>query len=392
MQKKDIIALASKISEGTASKEEMLLYVSLLNEFSRRYPDWQEVDEEIKNKIGLEMSDFIKKRIVASEPHRQVKVLLWRKFIAFAAAIAIILTGLWFFLYDIHEAKPIDKITYANDLPPGKNGATLILANGEKISLTSNTEGVVVSNGGIRVTGTSGGNLLYRVPGTSLNKQGKDVSMNTLSTGNGQTYVIELPDHSKVWLNASSSLTFPSSFSTDKKNGSQLRQVLLEGEGYFEITKDNAHPFVVNTSRQQVEVIGTHFNISSYSNEMESQTTLLTGSVKVKTLKYPIDQRILLPGQQAKVSGNLKVVQADIPYVMAWKNGLFIFKDQPLEAIMRQVERWYDVEVVYQDDVRGKTFWGRMDRFRNVSEVLQILELTKKVHFKIEGRRITVMK
>jgi transmembrane sensor len=276
------------------------------------------------------------------------------------------------------NSQHVGRIEYANDVSPGRNGATLTLGNGRRIQLTKAEPGRITSEEGVLITKTAAGKLLYRSIEASNHKN----LSNTLTTGNAEQVEVVLPDGTDVWLNSGSSLTFPASFS-----GHKLRQVSLSGEAYFEVAKNKAIPFIVETSNQQVKVVGTHFNINSYSDLKETKTTLLEGKVIID------NKTILVPGEQAISDGNqMRKIRADTELAVAWKNNKFMFEDAKIEEVMKMIERWYDVEVIYQGEKPADLFGGSVSRFDNVSKVLRILQLTGHVRFKIEGRRVTVMK
>jgi transmembrane sensor len=196
-----------------------------------------------------------------------------------------------------------------------------------------------------------------------------------------------LPDGTKVWLNAESTLKFPSTFSHLNND----RTVEMIGEAYFEVTKDKAHPFIVKSNGQEVKVLGTHFNVKSYVQDGNIKTTLLEGAVQVSTKDQ--QQVVLKPGQQALVKGRkIDVQQADTELAVAWKNHKFMFEKESIRNVMAMVERWYDVDVVYQGELTEDLFGGSVSRSDDITVVLNTLELTGKVHFKIEGRRILVTK
>lgn len=300
-----------------------------------------------------------------------------------AASITVFL-GMSFLVYQFMAPKTRLKQTNtfaANDIAPGKKSATLTLANGKRILLSDANNGALAREAGVSISKTKDGELVYEIEG-SVDQSNQ---MNTLSTAKGETYQIRLPDGSMVWLNAASSLVYSPSLN---KNG--VRKVELTGEGYFEIAKDKKHPFVVKTAKQEVTVLGTHFNINAYPDEQATLTTLLEGSVKVADNK---DQKVLTPKQQSATKGNgflVKTVEAE--EVIAWKNGLFLFNDESLEVIMREISRWYDMEVIYRNANKNKLFFGGISKYENLSQVLKKLELTGGVNFSIEGRRIIVTK
>ncbi|HEY0176147.1 MAG TPA: FecR domain-containing protein, partial [Pedobacter sp.] len=267
---------------------------------------------------------------------------------------------------------------------PGGNKAVLTLADGSKISLTDAVNGALAEQAGITVNKTKDGQLIYTVskirPGTD------SAAYNTIETPKGGQYQVILPDGTSVWLNAASSLRYPAFFTGNE------RKVQLEGEAYFEVAKNPAMPFRIVSKGQVAEVLGTHFNINSYQDEPGIKTTLLEGSVRV--LNSRSHTAVLLkPGQQSNtaIDGTTTLRNVNPEQYVAWKSGKFIFADANIESIMRQVSRWYNVEIEYKGDISKEKFGGRASRFTNVSELLEILELTDQVHFDIHGRRIIVM-
>ncbi|RYE58000.1 MAG: DUF4974 domain-containing protein [Sphingobacteriales bacterium] len=297
-----------------------------------------------------------------------------------AAAVALIVAGLFYFNQPEAIKSPGVEVVYSNDIAPGKLGATLTLANGKKIDLSSAPNGIIADQDGVSVSKTGDGKLVYNIKNTKSNIQ----EFNTLSTVNGQQYEVVLPDGSKIWLNAASTLTYPANFAKLNK-----RKVDLKGEAYFEVAKDKSRPFIVRTDRQEVEVLGTHFNVNSYGNEDAIKTTLLEGSVRVSDSKL---QKVLLPGQQSLLTGNsLRVSKADVDEVVAWKNGDFIFKNEEVSAILRQISRWYNVEIVNSERSSKLRLSGTVSKSRNLSTVLKGLEVTGEIKFKIEGKRVTVL-
>lgn len=312
------------------------------------------------------------------QPVRRFK--LWPRIAA--AASVIFALGIGTLLYVNQHIKHSNQVVLSGDVGPGKQGATLILADGKKIRLANAANGELAKEAGMQIIKSKDGQLIYKAASGNADPD----KFNTLSTANGETYQVSLPDGSRVWLNAASTLTYTASLT---KAGKRL--VGLKGEGYFEVAKDKMHPFIVQTSSQQVEVLGTHFNINAYEDNGNTQTTLLEGSVRVNAQTNVV----LKPGQQSVLNtkNELKVRQANLETVMAWKNGDFIFKDESLENIMMQITRWYDVKVVYEDlDPKSVVLGGWVSRSKNLSAVLKIIESIAKVHFKVEGRRVTVMK
>ncbi|HEY9197254.1 MAG TPA: FecR domain-containing protein, partial [Mucilaginibacter sp.] len=233
------------------------------------------------------------------------------------------------------------------------------------------------------VNKTADGRIVYNAEdGAGADKAG----MNTMTTPRGGQYWVVLPDGSRVLLNAASSLTYPTAF-----NGNE-RRVELTGEAYFEVAHNPAKPFRVSSSGQMVEVLGTHFNINAYQDEAAVKTTLLEGRVKVRAAdKNKV--RFLQPGQQSVVNAQtFEVNTVETDEAVAWKDGQFVFEGDNIQHIMRMISRWYDVEISYAGTPPDDNFGGNVSRFSNVSEVLKALQLTGKVRFQIEGRKITVSK
>jgi ferric-dicitrate binding protein FerR (iron transport regulator) len=308
-----------------------------------------------------------------------------------AAAIVIIAVGILYFHQKDITKQTVNHIA-KNDIRPGGNKAYLTLANGKTIVLNTAANGQIANQAGTRVTKTAGGQLVYTLAKKSA--ANNPAELNTITTPHGGQWQLLLPDGTKVWLNAASSLTYPVSFAALKN-----RRVELSGEAYFEVAKDKTHPFIVHTIKQDVEVLGTHFNINAYSDEQYIKTTLLEGSVHVTTTTASIingvnsfARQTLKPGQQSVLSnGDIKITVANTEAAIAWKNAMFYFENDNLESIMKRVARWYDVKIIYQSNqVKQELFSGRVSRAQNVSEVLKMLTLTGAAQFKIEGRDIIV--
>ncbi|TKC61228.1 DUF4974 domain-containing protein [Pedobacter hiemivivus] len=306
------------------------------------------------------------------------------------ACIALIVTGIAAMFHKNYpnvNFKNLAAEFVSHDIPPGGNRATLTLANGKTITLNEAADGELAKDAGTIVRKTGNGQLVYEVVGGDTENKG--YTYNTISTPKGGTYQVILPDGTKVWLNAASTLRFPTSFVSLSE-----RKIELSGEAYFEVTKNAKHPFKVVAKIQEVQVLGTHFNISSYADDSFVKTTLFEGAVKVNNLQATNGNKVILkPGQQSVINHRvITVIKADLQEVLAWKNGLFIFDGEPLESIMKKVSRWYDVDVVYEGVDKKKLFDGSVSRFAHVSKVLSQLELTGDVHFKVEEGRIIVMK
>jgi ferric-dicitrate binding protein FerR (iron transport regulator) len=284
------------------------------------------------------------------------------------------------------------------DIRPGGNKAVLTLANGATIVLDSAHDGLIGQQGNTSIVKVDAGALAY----DTKSKHTGEVLYNAISTPRGGQYQVILPDGSKVWLNAASSLRFPTSFVGKE------RLVELTGEAYFEIAKNAAMPFRVfvvpplGSGREgmSVRVLGTHFNIKAYENEQSIRTTLLEGAVKVAipalsgVWRDGGQEVTLVPGRQAiadNAARSLQVADANTEQVVAWKNGMFRFKETSIRELMREVERWYNVDVIYNTVKTDQDFTGIVPRTRNISELLHTLELTGTVHFQIEGKKIIVL-
>jgi len=366
MEIKEVKVLLDKHEAGTATPEERALLESwYLNYEEAGTAESLSMEERVKavDKVWANLED---------KHGLRKKISLWPR-IAVAASVLVALTiGLYFIGYKGKQGLEGERLANTPaDIAPGGNKAVLTYGNGKTIDLSANKAGVVINTS--RLTYSDG-----TVVDQSAVAASEELSLNTPKGG---TYQVVLPDGTKVWLNASSSLVFPSSFT-----GAATRDVLLKGEAYFEVARNKKQPFRVNTQGQLVEVLGTHFNISSYQDEPEQKTTLLEGSIRIGNL-------LLKPGEQAVLTASrTTITKADIEETMGWKNGYFIFEDEGIQSIMRKIARWYNVDVVYEGEVPDATFGGRVSRAGYVSEILKTLELTDKVHFKVEGRRITVIK
>lgn len=307
----------------------------------------------------------------------------------YAAAVVLLLTvGIGLNRYILKKTTNKPLALHKPDILPGSNKAVLTLANGSKIILNDAGNGKIARQQNIVINKTQTGELIYNVDGSFKTarqpKLADIIAMNTLTTPRGGQYEVVLPDGTKVWLNAASSLRYPTSFSGNE------RRVELTGEAYFEVAKNAAQPFFVKTTSQTVEVLGTHFNINSYSDEVSTKTTLLEGSINVtNTSGMPLVK--LKPGQQAigTINGMKVNTAADVEEAVAWKNGKFMFKNTDLPTIMRLLSRWYDVDVEYQGTIAEKHYRGRISRNVPVSQVFEILK-TSGVNFTIIGRKIIV--
>lgn len=312
-------------------------------------------------------------------------VIYWSRSSQLVAAIFIgvlVVLG-WLMINKNSQDKMIQPslVKIKNEVAPGRSKAVLTLADGSVIALDDEKNGRIAKQGNIEVNKSNGGQLEYKLTGSS---KPSETLFNTLSTPRGGQYKLNLPDGSQVWLNAASSIKYPTTF-----HGNE-RKVDISGEVYFEIAHDARMPFKVRVNGMEVKVLGTHFNVNAYSDEMAIKTSLLEGSIELSKSGSIVP---LKPGQQAQLvtsSGNIQVVDdIDMNEVVAWKNGYFSFNKADLQTVMRQIARWYDVEISYEGIIPQRFFGGKIDRNSNASEVLKILEESK-VHFTIDNKRIIV--
>lgn len=434
MDKQSLNEFLKKFSGNRHTEQEHQLFIDWLN--AAPVEQIQEVLEKYQHVFEIQSSgetvqypqliEKIEARLdnleatPASEP-----VMLWYRLsrVASIAAILFVITafGIYFWINrNLPEPVMVKKENgfHKNEISPGGNKAILTLANGSKIILDNAKNGVLATQSGISIRKTANGQLIYDLSGgqhsTSPSVTNQPEVYNTITTPRGGQYQLTLPDGSKVWLNAASSLKFPASFTGQERN------VELTGEAYFEIAKATSPsdgvriPFKVTSGNQTVEVLGTHFNINAYPDEATINTTLLEGSVKISlssSLGEPARMtrsdggrgmrlsQLLYPGQQAKVGAGIRVSNIDAAQAIAWKNGYFIFPSEDIGSIMRKISRWYDADIKYEGDITRERFVGSVSRFENVSQVLDMLELTGSVHFKIvagndapgKERRIIVM-
>jgi ferric-dicitrate binding protein FerR (iron transport regulator) len=361
--------------------------------------------EELDERIQLDqawqklLAKGLPANTITTAPYgRKAKVFRIR-FILYAVAASValfILAGVYLYNRPVHPAVVQTTTRPQHDVAPNTNQPMLTLADGRVVPLNSNSSGTLATQGNVTIARNANGDIIYSQANAN-NPQGRE-AFNSISVPKGGNVVsLVLADGTKVWLNAASSIRYPTAFSGEE------RKVEMTGEAYFEVAhvalQKKAMPFVVQKGTMQVTVLGTHFNVNSYDDEDNLKVTLLEGKVKVdqsapgKRGGAGNQSAILKPGEQAVVTADARLTvhdNVDMESVMAWKNGLFVFDNSSTEAIMRQVQRWYNVNVVYQGDVKHWTFNGQISRYSNVSKVLDLMEATGTVHFKIEDRTIYV--
>lgn len=360
----------------------------------RQYPFLKDLWDELKTEEGLKsalqeygvlsegdaqnaegrMWETVSKEIKDTREPKIRSLSAYWKYISAACVLLVALISFW--IIKERQAHPSEQfMEIAAEFSPGSNKAVLQLADGQIIELSSDHHGVVVGE----TLSYDDGSLLT----DALAEQQMDL---VLSTPKGGQYQVTLSDGTKVWMNASSKLIYPNAFRGTK------REVELEGEAYFEVVENKEKPFIVKTASETVEVLGTHFNVSAYQDEITSSVALLEGSVKVV---LPNDfEKLIHPGQQAITQGfQMSVQEINTEEVVAWKNGEFMFNNEKLESVMRKLARWYDLEIEVLPSLRESSIWGSISRYDDFSKVLAVIQMTdENIRFKIEGRRVQVMK
>ncbi len=390
MNEKKISQLLFKQLEGIITEEEKLQ----LDNWIAANPANRELFYELTNE------DLLSAAITEGHPdnRHQAKERIWTKIklqsfkpspvvplhrrsffkVAVAASIFLVLGLGSYFIYlnKGSEKPPIVKAPETHDVKaPQSTRAMITLANGQRVLLDSLTSGTLAKQGNVNVLKTTDGQIVY-------NGSANTIEYNTLFNPRGsKVQPLTLNDGTKIWLNSESSIRFPTAFTGNERN------VEITGEAYFEVTKDAAKKFIVAGNGVTTEVLGTHFNVNTYADESAMKVTLLEGSVKVVK---GTAINILKPGQQAQIGNDIKIISAvDIDEVMAWKNGRFQFNKASLQEVMRQIARWYDVEIVYEGKIAPQQFGGKMQRDLKLSEVLDGLAKSQ-VHFRIEGKKVVV--
>jgi ferric-dicitrate binding protein FerR (iron transport regulator) len=393
-----------------------------LNNYMAAHPLLQQVHNQVNNDTQLQ-ADLLKFNQVdkdaswqkISEQTNLVKprpfLRKWRVYVL-AALIVIIAAATWWYMATGKKQKRIHEkyIPVVVNVPPGGNRASLTLSNGTVISLDNAANGTLAEEGNAKVVKLQNGELKYEVENTTSEVRDQQFApaYNTLSTPRGGQYHMELPDGSKVWLNAASSITYPTRFT-----GSE-RRVAITGEVYFEVNEVNREgrhkiPFIVSINSPsgskvaEIEVLGTSFNINAYADEDAIKTTLLKGRVKIVNRQSASDSyennnqqsAILQPGQQAQLSGasrydSIKVVNADTDIAIAWKNGFHSFKNADVKTIMRMLSRWYNFRIGYEGNIPNYKFTGSIPRSENLSSVISMLEYAG-IHFRLDNDKIIVV-
>jgi transmembrane sensor len=378
--------LAEKYVQGTATPEERELVEAWYAELGK---DHFNINVEEREAARQEVMAELEKAITVAKPvdepativsmQDRVRPRKWFGRVAAAIVLLVLSGGAWvYFNSNTKQVSVVDNRYTGTDVLPGSYKAKLTLKDGKTIILDSAAAGELARQGSARVLNQNG-QLVYEF---SAAVEGA-VAYNTVSTAKGETYSMRLADGSVIILNAGSSVHFPVAFPGKE------RRIEITGEVYVRVAKDKSKPFIASVNGMDVLALGTEFNINSYGDESHISTTLIEGSVKVTRHNAQI---ILQPGEQAiqQGPGLVKHTAVDMEKILAWKNGEFIFDRDELPVIMKQLERWYDVEVVYEGALPKRTFSGSISRSRNASAVLKMLQRTGLINMKIEGKKIIV--
>ncbi|MDE1192064.1 MAG: DUF4974 domain-containing protein [Arachidicoccus sp.] len=347
--------------------------------------------DELYNKYLLPL---IKKNIVQQEAGGErtpLNILKSITFLRIAASLVILCISVictYLFLQkdriSTQKNKVKEQTTKVHAIMHGGDNAVLTLSNGQQINLNNVSVGKIASQQNISITKTKDGQVIFSYD-SSVKKQALSLyaSLNKISTPRGGKYQINLPDGTHVWLNALTTLSFPTTFSGN------TRSVKLSGEAYFEVAKNPAMPFIVESGTQKVKVLGTHFDVCAYDDELMYKTTLLEGKVEVSSGNNKV---VIRPGQQARLKGiEIKVADVDVEESIDWKNNFIDFNNEDIRSVMRKISRWYDADIQYQGNISGTKLSGSVSRDSDISRILDVLEATGTVHFKIQKRRIIVM-
>jgi ferric-dicitrate binding protein FerR (iron transport regulator) len=375
------------LKEFNIEDNEELLRGLIIQEFENEQAISSFSTEKLESSLA-ETFNAIKAKLDSEKINVVVPVvpLMKRNWFRLAAAAVFVLAVIGVYLLvnqqpvELPVAKSDQHIT--NDILPGGNKAVLTLSTRSDINLESVSNGTIVTEGGTKISKLNDGQLVYNI----LEEKPTQVLYNTVTTPRGGQYQLLLADGSKVWLNSASSIRFPVSFVGNE------RRVEVSGEAYFEVAKDPSRPFKVDVDgKNEIEVLGTHFNINSYADEGSIKTTLLEGSVKVTSLTTH-ESKLITPGQQAQLNtdGQITISKADPDKVMAWKNGYFNVDGADTKTVMQLLSRWYDVDVVYEGAIPQREWGGDIEKNLKLSQMLKILEKNN-LHFRLEGRKLMVL-
>lgn len=378
-QDQHIASLLEQFHKGTISERGMQELMAWYDTFEND-PSYNEgLTDGLQRKIKQDQFAIIEAELdgqLKDAPAHASKrrISLWPRVMIAASFLMVVSVGWYLFSY---HGSPAIETASMEDFQAGSNKAELTLADGQKIILDNATNGKLALQGNTVISKTADGKVMYGNQGDN-----GAVVTNTMRTPRGGQYHLVLADGTGVWLNAASSITYPSSFNSD------VREVEITGEIYFEVAHNAAKPFRVKSTNQTVEVLGTHFNINAYENESGVSTTLLEGSVRVVA---GAAKRVIRPGQQARLNGSqINVQEVDIDEAIAWKDGYFDFTDSNIQSVMRQISRWYDVDVEFEGPITKETFTGKIPKTFNLGKTIEVMQMSKSVKLTVQGRRIMV--
>ena len=374
--------LLAKYLENKATPDE----IAFIEKYYKYFESGKDLTDLLSKNETNQVQNRMLEKIKAGIAEKNTKVIsLKRRRIAWTAAASVLLIAGSLFFFQLNRQKAnsnsTSKIKFppSQDIAPGSNKATITLGDGSQVFLNDSTTGIIARQGNTKVVRLSTGEVVY-----NNNKVNSKAFINTMTTPRGGRYQLMLSDGTKVWMNSESSITYPTAFSESE------RRVKITGEVYFEVAKNEKQPFFVDLNDgTEIRVLGTHFNVNTYQDNGSITTTLLEGSVRINNKST---MQMLKPGQQAEVNNNTISVNGnvDIDQVMAWKDGNFSFNDTKLEAVMKQLSRWYDMNIIYEGKIPQMKFWGGISMNSPLSLVLEILEESK-VNFRIENKNLIVL-
>lgn len=382
MTERQFLELSKKYLEGNCTEEEIALlrdytdHIRLLDEDSAEVtlPDEEKTYREIRGRLN---------RSVSRRGKPVIRLPYWLK--VAAVVLVVLSTGILFYTRKSQPVLPDAALSRINTqaIRPGGNNAYLTLSDGSLIPLDAAGKKQLSGDQNIKAGKADSGLLIYAA--ASPGDTGPAPRYNTITTPAGGQYQVILSDGTKVWLNAVSSIRFPVAFNQ------QQRKVEITGEAYFEVAKNEKVPFLVSANGVEVNVLGTHFNVSAYADDPSIITTLLEGAVM---LKKGAQSALLSPGQQGIATSHqsgFEVSRVNADKAIAWKNGLFIFHDENITEVMKKIARWYNVEVEYRGDVKHKKLGGTISRYEDITEFLEVMKLTGGIDYKIEERKIIIL-
>lgn len=389
--------------DKTSTEEERMAFLKLIASGEHEEELKQLIDDELQHfeprhqldAAGAEaLFSQIRETVVAPKPApvEGFRKSMVKKLAVAATLLLLVSAGAWFWLNNKEEKKKhasthaMAMTTFSPTPTPAGDQAVLELADGTKVMIDSSGVGPIAQQGNAQVIRKDDGELIYEYSNGA--QAGKEPQYNKLSTPLGKQYKLRLPDGSRVWLNAASSIRYPTAFTGNE------RAVTVSGEAYFEVEKNAAKPFVVRTLNMNVEVLGTDFNVNSYDDEPVSKTTLVEGAVRVSSVQHKEISQTIQPGEQAQLAASastttLQVKHVDTEAVTAWKEGLFHFEGTPTQEVMRQIARWYNADIICEGRL-GKHFRGVISRTATMEEVFHMLAMTGEFKYRIEGRKVTI--